>query len=161
MNKQVKRIAIEYVDGSVEVVYSLTGSKQNVTKEERKSVVTPMPNEVQAVEPPKHVINLKDLPSGNIAYVIKIDPEKESHRGGTYQRHTFRNAMNNDVYILDVTKFSNGVYKHLKEGDVYAGLGTLTMNGKTYINGKTKGLFIGKWELLKFNFVKHKKGFEI
>lgn len=159
MNKQVKRVAIEYVDGSVEVVYSLTGAKQNVTKEERKSVVTPMPVEVQAV--PEHTINIKELPHGNIAYVIKIDPVKESHRGGTYQRHTFRNAMNNDLYILDVTRFSNGVYKHLKEGDVYAGLGTINMNGKTYINGKTRGLFIGKWELLKHNFIKQKQGFEI
>jgi len=154
MNKQIKRVAIEYVDGSVEIVYSLEGVKQDVTTKEKKSITTPIKQ-----EEPK--LNLKDLPMGNIAYVIKIDPEKESHRGGTYQRHTFRNAMNNDIYILDVTKFSNGVYKHLKEGDVYAGLATLSMNGKTYINGKTKGLFIGKWELLKFNFVKHKKGFEI
>lgn len=154
MNKQVKRIAIEYVDGSVEIVYSLSGIKQVVTKEERKSVATPI------AEEPKQ-LNLKDLPAGNIAYVIKIDSVKESHRGGTYQRHTFRNAMNNDIYILDVTKFSNGVYKHLKEGDVYAGLGTLTMNGKTYINGKTKGTFLGKWEELKHNFIKEKKGFEI
>lgn len=154
MNKQIKRIAIEYVDNSVEVVYSLEGVKQVVTAEERKSVKTPI-----EVEKPK--LNLIDLPQGNIAYVIKIDAVKESHRGGTYQRHTFRNAMNNDIYILDVTKFSNGVYKHLKEGDVYAGLGTIIINGKTYINGKTKGLFLGKWELLKHNFVKEIKGFEI
>lgn len=155
MNKQVKRIAIEYIDGSVEVVYSLEGVKQVVTKEERKSVATPIVQE----EEPK--LNLKDLPSGNIAYVIKIDSVKESHRGGTYQRHTFRNAMNNDIYILDVTKFSNAVYKHLKEGDVYAGLGTIVINGKTYINGKTRGVFLGKWEALKHNFIKEKKGFEI
>lgn len=154
MNKQIKRIAIEYVDNSVEVVYSLEGVKQVVTAEERKSVKTSMPEA-------KPKLALKDLPQGDIAYVIKIDAVKESHRGGTYQRHTFRNAMNNDIYILDVTRFSNGVYKHLKEGDVYAGLKTLTQNGKTYINGKNVAQFLGKWELLKHNFVKEIKGFEI
>lgn len=157
MNKQVKRIAIEFEDGSVEIVYSFAGVRQVITKEERKSVKTP----IEVEKPEKPVLNLKDLPQGDIAYVIKIDATKESHRGGTYQRHTFRNAMNNNVYILDVTRFSNSVYKHLKEGDVYAGLKTLSQNGKTYINGKNAAQFIGKWELLKHNFVKEIKGFEI
>ena len=98
---------------------------------------------------------------GKVAHLVKIDSVKESQKGGTYQRHYFRDADNWQLhYILDVSKISAGVFKHLQIGDTLMGLQTFTMNNKDYINGKSKAVYIGKWSQIEEQVVK-KQGFTI
>jgi dUTP pyrophosphatase len=99
--------------------------------------------------------------NGKVAYVVKIDPNKESQKGGTYQRHHFRDVDNPQIhYILDVNKHTSGVFKHLNIGDTLMGLQTFNMNNKDYINGRSRAIQLGKYDKVKNELI-NKIGFEI
>lgn len=109
------------------------------------------------IEKPK-VEMIKRIP-GSVAYVVQIEPVKESRLTGSYQRHLFRDVDNpNKIYILDVCNASKACFKKLNIGDTLMGLTTFAhKNNKVYVDGKKAAQPIGKFESIKHQLVKQKK----
>jgi len=152
MNKIIKKIAVEFQDGTKQIIWQSTELKNWLLSEEFLSELEKKPE-----LPKKKEFDLKNI----TAHVIKIESERPSHRGGLYQRHYFRDITDvNKMYILDVTKFSSGVFKHLKIGDTLTNLHLLKVNNKTYIQGKCTPEIIGVWKDISWHF-NNKVGFTL
>lgn len=179
MNKVIK-IAVEFEDGTKQVLWSATEKKEQGIEvilpsgpkmpflTELASLAdeyaipvytgTAIDELVERVES-KIKLATPTPPTfkGVTAHLIKIDSEKPSHKGGIYQRHYFRNAANqNEVFIMDLTKSSSAVFKKLNVGDVLTNLSTFKWNEKMYINGKSKAEVVGQWGNIKHLFSKFK-----
>ena len=62
---------------------------------------------------------------------------------GYYTRHTFKDIEKNTLYILDVSSYTNIVYKTLEIGDVIENPDTFSRGSKNYLNGKKTAKYIG------------------
>lgn len=62
---------------------------------------------------------------------------------GYYTRHTFKDLEKNTLYILDVSSYTNIVYKTLEIGDVLENPETFSRGNKNYLNGKKTAKYIG------------------
>ena len=154
MSKAIKKIAVEYEDGTKQIIWQTAELKNWLSTGEFLSELDKKPELPKKKEP---LFNLKNI----TAYVIQIESERPSHRGGIYQRHYFRDVTDvNKTYILDVTKFSSGVFKHLKMGDTLTNLQLLKVNNKNYIQGKCTPEIIGVWKDISWHFNK-KVGFTL
>lgn len=111
-------------------------------------------------EKPNKIENemIKRIP-GKVAYLIHIEPVKQSRKSGYYQRHTFRDIDNPNVnYILDLNSQTKRCYHKLQIGDTLMGLTTFThTNNKNYINGKCEAQFVGKISTVRNMFVKQEQ----
>lgn len=81
------------------------------------------------------------------AYIIKIDPVKESRWGGPYQRIYLRDIGDpNQQYILDITNQCSHWKSFVEIGNYFSHLSVFKneSTSKIHINGKATFIFEGK-----------------